>query len=187
MADEVDPSRWTHTIDESVVVSRLCQRCSCLSLDDTADGFELREVDEDGDEDVGGPPFFWRSNPVLDFYKTEPKDEERDNFYREIRLDYQHSDQLPDLNGLRASAEAGCAFCRALRDAVLTLSPDTPGKVTLNLRYLWSPFPDRGLSYLSVNLDVRTEYRQSSNQILFSVSCQSGKHCSERLNVERTC
>jgi hypothetical protein len=162
---------------EPVVESKLCQRCSLLSFDDTTDGFQLRQVDEDEE----GPPPAWLSGPGLDFRETLPKDEKRDSRYREIRVDYQHFDQLPDLNGLRVSAEAGCAFCGVLRDAILTLCLDAPGKVTFDLRYLWSPIPYQGLHFLSVNLNVETDHRESSKhegRILFSASCEPGKHCS---------
>jgi hypothetical protein len=171
MASEIARSGWTHTIHEPVVESKLCQRCSFLGIDDTTDGFQLREVDEDEE----GPPPAWLSGPGLDFC------EKRDSFYREIRVDSQHSDQLPDLNGLRVSAEAGCAFCGALRDAMLTLCLDAPGKVTFDLRYLWSPLPYQGLHFLSVSLNVETEDRESikhEGRILFSASSRPGKHCS---------
>jgi hypothetical protein len=179
MASEAHPARSTHAIHEPVVESKLCQRCSCLSLDDKTDGFWC----EEDDEYYYGPPRFL--GPGLNFRSTLPKDE--DKFYEEIPVDYQNSDQLPDLNGLRASAEAGCAFCGALRDAVLTLSLDTPGKVTFDLHYLWMSIETRGVHFLSVNLDVESEDHESSKpegRVLFSVTCQPGKCCSSDLNVQ---
>jgi hypothetical protein len=181
MAHKADSSRRTHTNHEPIVESKLCHRCSFLSLYDTTDGFWC----EEDDEHYHGPPRLL--GPRVHFCSMLPEDEEQDEFYEEIPVDYQHSDELPDLDGLRASAEAGCAFCEALRDAVLTLSLDTPGKVTFDLRYLWYPIEQGGLHFLSVNLDVESEDHESNKRegrILFSVTCQPGKCCSSDLNVQ---
>jgi hypothetical protein len=141
--------------------SKLCQRCSVLSLDDMAyDAFELQ--DDDGEWLLGFPKI-------------------RNRMYRELRLDYQLSDQLPNLHTLRASAEGGCAFCEALRDATLMLSLNTSGHVTFDLRYLWSTLSNgkAGLKYLVVRLEVEIQGgkdKDHQGDLVFSVDCEPGEN-----------
>jgi hypothetical protein len=145
--------------------SKFCQRCSVLSLDDTAyDGFESQN--DNGE---------W----LLNFHGTANANDSSIS-YKELRLDYRLSDQLPDLHCLRASAETGCAFCEALRDATLMLGLNTSGHVTFDLRYLWDKYSygDTGLKYLVVHLEVETESgkeKHHQGNLLFHVDCEPGR------------
>jgi hypothetical protein len=170
MSNEADLSCRPNTIHESIMESRLCQRCSVLSFDDMAhDGFASQN--DDGK---------W----LLHFRQAERGRGDPVVFYKEIQLDFELSDRLPDLPSLRASGEAGCEFCGALRDAVLTLRLNFSRKVTFNLRYLWSTMTGElaglaGLKFLVVHLDIENEGSEDNdhrNNILFNVDGESGKN-----------
>jgi hypothetical protein len=156
----INSCRQAHTIYEYMMESRLCQRCSVLSLDDMAyDGTEF--------QDAYGK---W----LLGFHSTGR------GLYRELPLDYNLSDRLPDLSCLRASAEAGCAFCEALRDAALMLDLNTSGTVTFELCYLWfnGSKEHAGLKYLVVRLEIETEggtKKDHQGSLLFHVDCEPGE------------
>ena len=90
----------------------LCHACSVLRFDDGAfGGFE-----EDG---------------VLRF----PNDDGNLHF----DLEYNQCDSLPHLPVLKNSAETGCSFCGALRDATLTLGLEDDIKIGFTFRYYWRP------------------------------------------------
>jgi hypothetical protein len=167
MSNEFDFPRKPDAILESTLESRLCQRCSVLSFDDMAhDGFGIQN--DDGK---------W----LLGFRQVLRREDEPIKFYKEIQLEFELSDQLPDLPSLRASAEAGCEFCGALRDAILTLRLDFLSKVTFDLRYLWSTLIEglAGLKFLVVHLNIESEDNEDNDHqdnILFNVDCESGKN-----------
>lgn len=97
-------------VAHSTAESVLCDRCCLLRF---------------ADRDFGGYP----AEGTLAF--------DNDNRRRDFELDYVHVDQLPELPRLKASSEAGCAFCGVLRDAALTLGLAEPGHITFKMRYLW--------------------------------------------------
>ncbi|KAF2650788.1 HET-domain-containing protein [Lophiostoma macrostomum CBS 122681] len=92
---------------------RLCEACSVIRFDDGQFG---GCAGEDGH---------------LHF----PDDEEG----KEFNLGTTHKDSLPLLPSMKASAEAGCSFCGALRDAVLTLDLRDYMEVVIDLSYYWRP------------------------------------------------
>jgi hypothetical protein len=145
--------------------SKLCQRCAALSLDDTAySQFQFR--DDDGK---------WLPENPRQFMGND-----LGNSCRELPLDYKIIDQLPDLRCLRASAEAGCAFCEALRDATLMMDLKTSGHVTFRFSYLWCTVEneDCGLRYLFVCVEVETtggKNKSHQSNVLFNVDCEPGK------------
>lgn len=140
MADQMHSSASRDDVYDPPVESILCERCSILRIDDRAEGFEIREGRLQYTKD---PAFEGAYN-----YQT---------------LDYSFSDQLPHLDGLRIFAEAGCAFCGALRDAVLTTCLNTTGKVTFGLTYSWWR---EGLSSLGLTSTLKVEGRSHRRNLI---------------------
>lgn len=93
-------------------VSTLCTACSILPLD---------EGRIQGAHETKGSEYSVLAYPLP-----------REN--RQYWLDYEHVDDLAGLPKLKISAEAGCEFCRALRNATLRLVPSKSGKVVYTLR-----------------------------------------------------
>lgn len=85
------------------------------------------------DEELGG--FMSTSedgNPILQF-----DDDDRE---RTFDLDFWCEDVLPDLPRLKGSAEAGCDFCKFLRNAIIRTEfehKEETGAVEMNLYYVW--------------------------------------------------
>jgi len=141
----------------SVQESLLCDKCSVLRIDDREQGGHQAQNDA--------------GEPILKFNNS-------DEVFRELWLDYVHHDSLPDLPYLKASAEAGCAFCATLRSAALELGFAKSAQVTFNLRYLWYPHtkPQYGLCTLVANwqsehIDFKTF---ATFPFVFNVSCEEG-------------
>jgi hypothetical protein len=67
----------------------------------------------------------------------------------ELRLDYEHHDLFPGLPSLTASADAGCSFCDALREATmsLTLLPTCLHQVPSSLRLEAAAFRADGVAH----------------------------------------
>jgi hypothetical protein len=95
-----------------------------------------------------------------------------------LELDYVHHDKLPDLSRLKASADLGCAFCAALRNAALGLSWSEPGRATFGLRYSWRP-PVRhdGIRMLFAKMRVEFDAFEPSytETLIFCADCEEGK------------
>jgi len=98
----------------------LCEECSVLSFDD--------EIFKD----------FVGEDYIIPL-RQGPDDEVNKRLNELLKLDYTRSDTFPDLPGLAASAEAGCAFCEVLREETLRYTLPEPSNITYRLRYLWSP------------------------------------------------
>ncbi|KAF1847583.1 HET-domain-containing protein [Cucurbitaria berberidis CBS 394.84] len=136
----------------------LCNKCSALQINDQElGGYEAKN--ESGEY-------------LLQFYDHRDK---------QLRLDYYHSDLLPDLLYLKASSEAGCTFCGALRDATLKLALDKPGHVTFMLHYVWGytyAFSE-GLYMLRADLTVNFDDVDSTDEsnrraLIFLVDGEEG-------------
>lgn len=84
--------------------------------------------------------------------------------FQQYELDYEYVDDLPELQKLRISGMAGCAFCRALRTATLRLIPAARGKVVYTLRYVWRC----GSAMMSLNKDSKLELHVDLNITPFS-------------------
>jgi hypothetical protein len=94
----------------------LCEECSVIHFDERKlGGYE--GLSESG-------------QPILQF---DAKD-----VNKQLALNYSHEDVLPDLPGLQNSAEAGCGFCKVLRDAVMELELPLPDTIEIKLSYVWS-------------------------------------------------
>ncbi|KAF1830895.1 HET-domain-containing protein [Decorospora gaudefroyi] len=118
----------------SHVESDLCDKCSVLKFDDKQLGRRQARRDV--------------ANDVLRF-----DFEDRRHRGKSFELDYVHTDLLPDLLRLKASADAGCAFCAALRDATLQRRPARSGPIRYRLRYKWERWSDR-LDHPQLNMLV---------------------------------
>jgi hypothetical protein len=93
----------------------LCEKCSVIRFDDvTLGGYE--GISESG-------------QPMLKFDTKKVK--------KVLALDYSHEDVLPELPGLKKSAEVGCGFCKVLRDAVLEDELPLPATIEIKLSYVW--------------------------------------------------
>ena len=97
----------------------LCERCSVIRFD---------EVNLGGYEGVSES-----GQPRLKFDIKEMK--------KVFALDYSHKDILPELPGLQSSAEAGCGFCKVLRDAILEYELPLPTTIEIKLSYVWGGSP----------------------------------------------
>lgn len=95
--------------------STLCEECSVLRIDDRE--LAIHQAQNHDGED--SPSF--------------PSDGKSSRHW----LDYDHCDLLPDLPYMRASAEAGCAFCAMLRSAALEKNIFVPAQVAIGLSYCW--------------------------------------------------
>jgi hypothetical protein len=144
-------------VSELLLESPLCGQCSVLRFEDRRFGGAEKE-------DLA-------SNPVLTFGNEDTQ--------KEFKLDYTFSDSLPGLPDLKASAEGGCAFCKALRDAILTLQWNDPGRVILELRYIWRENPwDTGLRLLLVDLKAEPAVIGASkfeDTLIFYIDAEPGK------------
>ena len=112
--------------------SILCKRCSALTFDDQIFRDYIKEHDN------SSLPVFPYDGSVL------------------VELNYEHTDLFPELPGLKASAQGGCTFCAALRQATLETTLPSPCRITYRLRYVWSPpgAQDFGLYMLLADLSV---------------------------------
>jgi len=140
--------------------SPLCDKCSVLRFNDKELGGRKAQS-HDGQEILS---FTDGNNPY------EP--------CRELWLDYIHRDSLPELPCLKASAEAGCAFCAILRSTALELGFTRPVQVTFKLCYLWYPrtIPQYGLCTLVARWQSEhIEFGTLSNHtFVFYVDCDEG-------------
>jgi hypothetical protein len=142
----------------------LCAKCSVLSLNDRV----LRDFVGEGD------------GIHLPDRKLEHESYKRLNEL--LKLDYTHSDVFPNLPGLAASAEAGCAFCKVLREETLRNALPEPCTVTYHLRYLWNPpcAPEGvGLYMLLADLTAKAEKNDSESDVIlvsiaFSIESAQG-------------
>jgi hypothetical protein len=102
---------------------------------------------------------------------------------RRFKLDYTHHDVVPDFPYLKASAEAGCAFCVALRNAAIGLDLSKPGRATFTLTYVWRPGgdPDFGLHVLlaGIHVEFDTLEHPYTNFLVFCIDCEEGKKMNE--------
>ena len=103
--------------------------------------------------------------PSLDFHAEYPEEEV-------LSLRYYCIDFLPDLPGLRKSAEAGCDFCGFLRSAILhrqDINPAQPnGEIQIGLSYVWG---NRGsLTTQSGLAGLRAEIRDPSKDSFFPIA-----------------
>lgn len=151
MADHMDPSSSENDDYDPPKQSVLCKRCSVLRFDDTAEGFKFR-------------------NGRLTFTENSTWAGSQDYAYS-LMLDYNFCDQLPRLDGLRTSAQAGCAFCGALREAVLKTCLNMSGRVNFKLCYLWK---SRYVKYtlldsLHVHLEFELKRDDCAHEIIFRV------------------
>jgi hypothetical protein len=132
----------TTATDPTATAARLCFKCSVLEFDDCKIGVERlvrnKKAREDGliyDYDMAKGPW-------------EVK----------IDLDYFHVDVLPGLDELSRSAEAGCDFCRYLREAIRKSNPrgDWEGRIHIKLAYYWrhAEAPQIGLNALVAVLQI---------------------------------
>jgi hypothetical protein len=148
--------------------SNLCDKCSVLRFDDTiVNGYEAEA--EDGHH-----------------YLKSDDDDETVRFW----LDYHHTDLLPDLPWLKASAEAGCAFCGQLRDAALTLALKKGHLAEFRMFYVWNPkFQKHGLTRLAIYIGVDVGNRRFMDEnmydetLLFLVDCEEGENVSRFINT----
>lgn len=146
----------------------LCDSCSVLRLPDKRFG---------GFEGVNGVLAFPNEDEGLD-------------------LEYNRHDTLPFLPELKASAEAGCPFCGALRAATLSLGLDSYMEIVFRLFYSWKDpkFEPYGLCPLllhinsvedspentasgigppGVTMDGNAKLKRS---LMFLVDAEDGKH-----------
>jgi hypothetical protein len=105
-----------------------------------------------------------------------------------LELEYMHHDRLPDLPFSEASAESGCAFCAALRNAALGLALSDPGRATFELSYVWDhcpPLHKNRLYMLLARTDVRFDAFEPAytNSLVFHVDCEEGKIMSQQLGT----
>jgi len=137
--------------------STLCEKCSVLRINDR----ELaghRTLDDDGEKVLG---FRGAAEP-----------------FRMLSLDYTYPDLLPDLPYMRASAEAGCAFCAMLRSAALEKNNAEPAQVTFILSYYWrfEETPRHWVCRLRASMRVKDgEGFYVSSAGNFDVDCKEGK------------
>ena len=122
--------------------SILCERCSVLAFDDQI----FRDFTEE--DDISSLPVFPYDGSLLN-----------------LELDYEHTDLFPELPGLKASAEAGCAFCAALREATSETTLPNPCHIRFHLRYMWSPpcAQDFGLYMLLANMSIIDDEDESES------------------------
>ncbi|KAH6878052.1 heterokaryon incompatibility protein-domain-containing protein [Alternaria rosae] len=140
--------------------STLCNKCSVLRFNDKRLGGHKAQ-NNDGQE-------------ILSFIVGNDSQEP----CQQLRLDYLQHDSLPDLPHLKASAEAGCAFCAILRSMALELGFAKPAQVTFKLCYCWHTRtrPQYGLSTLvaswqSEHIEFKT---LSKYNFVFYIDCDEG-------------
>jgi hypothetical protein len=100
-----------------------------------------------------------------------------------LELDHVHYDTLPDLSRLKASADVGCAFCAALRNAALGLALSKPGRATFELSYVWRPpFQDDGLCMLLARIRAKFDAFEPpyTNSLVFRADCEEGKRINKQ-------
>jgi hypothetical protein len=144
----------------NVLESTLCDKCSVLRFDDRRLGGYT--VQNDHGEEV-----------------LRIDHDKYDGTSRQLWLDYIHHDSLPELPYLRASAEAGCAFCAMLRSVTLERNFVDPARATFSLFYKWTNYaliPLRGTCSLSAVLQVGGNgLEPASCRVLeFGVDCEQG-------------
>ena len=143
----------------------LCDRCQALQFDD---------------EELGG--FVGTSSsgdPVLAFDHVHRP--------RRFHIPWECDDHLPDLVGLKASAESGCEFCAFLRDSIIRTSikqPKGERSIHINLYYLWgnnrygsaSSSRQDGLLALVAYVQVGSDSSNDENfmEFLFSIGSDDG-------------
>jgi hypothetical protein len=136
--------------------SVLCEKCSVIRFND---------------KELGGYELTYRSGEnVLAFGGV--------GFDKRLQLQYMHRDRVPGLLCLKASAEAGCAFCAALRNATLGLALSEPGSITFGLKYAWGNRNEEfGLYMLLAQLYVEFDTIKPpyTNSLIFCVDCENGK------------
>jgi hypothetical protein len=127
--------------------NQLCEKCSVLSFDDSIFSHLVQS----------SPEIVTSLNDVI----PDCEDEKG----RQILLEYDRTDLFPYLPGLTASAETGCLFCKALRDATLNSGISGSCRIAYRLRYLWrSPCPPAtGLSVLLADWRVIDEDESSED------------------------
>jgi hypothetical protein len=141
--------------------SNLCDKCSVLRFEDKCiDGYEAE--DEDGHR-----------------YLKSNDDDKMMRFW----LDYQHTDLLPDLPRLKASAEAGCVFCGQVRDAALKLALKKGHSAAFRMFYVWRPeYQKYGLTSLGIHIGVDVDERRLMDEnwydegLVFLVDCEEGEN-----------
>lgn len=148
---------------DSLATSPLCRNCCVLSFNDG---------------EIGGiESHASNGQSFLDF----PENLKGPRMYKAVRLEYDTSDVLPDLQHLQKSAEAGCAFCCALRSAVQDRGWSEPAVIKFDLRYIWCASDrllDWGLQALLVDLRICSdgmEVFQVRDTLLFQIDCSQGK------------
>lgn len=148
---------------DSLATSPLCRNCCVLSFNDG---------------EIGGiESHASNGQSFLDF----PENLKGPRMYKAVRLEYDTSDVLPDLQHLQKSAEAGCAFCCALRSAVQDRGWSEPAVIKFDLRYIWCASDrllDWGLQALLVDLRICSdgmEAFQVRDTLLFQIDCSQGK------------
>jgi hypothetical protein len=102
--------------------AKLCERCKVLEFDDRdLGGFEM--ISSNGERYLN-----FRESGLL-------------NSERSLSLKYALEDQTPHLPQLKASAEAGCEFCRLLRQSIQRQFSDHNGDVFVRLKFEWAQMP----------------------------------------------
>jgi hypothetical protein len=128
---------------ETIIDSTLCNNCSVLQFDDSENGGCVQQTSS--------------GEYILDFDKYNDFGHVGKRWgHKQLRLKYAVSDLLPHLPYLRSSAEDGCTFCGALRDAMLGSPPNHSGKFTFKLQYVWSRLYGYGLQQLLVDVQCYT-------------------------------
>jgi hypothetical protein len=146
--------------------SVLCDKCSVIRFNDMNLG-GYKSTSNSGE-------------PFLAFGKDKGKVRVGSELRDQLELEYMHHDRLPDLPFLKASAESGCAFCAALRNAALGLALSNPGCATFELSYVCDycpPVDKYGLYMLlaQIRVEFDTDEPAYSNSLVFHVDCEEGK------------
>jgi hypothetical protein len=149
---------------ETVNDSTLCNDCRVLQFDDSEDGGFVQQNSS--------------GEYVLEFDKKNDYGYISDRWgHKQLRLKYAVTDLLPHLPYLKISAERGCTFCGALRNAMLSCLLNRSGKVTFELRYVWSWTYGHGLQQLLVDVQYYTSADLPSfmNTLVFQLDCEPGE------------
>lgn len=125
-------AKMTTKYHQLLILDRPCKYCKVLELKDLQHGGKMRHDQHDnpyvdfGEVEVTEAMNAEKGTTVLmaiDALKfamsTEPK-EPKVLPKSELKLGYQRSDILPNLPGLATTANQGCAFCKVLRDDLIS-------------------------------------------------------------------
>lgn len=162
--------------------STLCEKCSVLSFDDKALGGYVKK-DKSGREYLSFDKVPDGRNNLRPNWRRFQKDRDVDSYkWSEwnLNLKYEHTDHLPDLPLLKASAESGCMFCAALRDATLALNSGNTGTIDYRLVYKGKPHNPTlegiGLYMLQAYCLVTesTSKHRDRSRLVLLVNCEDG-------------